>query len=380
MNILYLDCRYKLTEKNLLAGLLQLGATPQVLEPALEAFPQYASEISQAIQNGQLDTFLMSDGEMSFPTPIRHIFEDLTRNALSVKVCEEIRQILPLIDNNKNLAEAIAAGQGVVLLAAILNAIEILKIDAIYSSALPLALPEVPDDLLAVLQCGQIPLGSPIQNAQVSPLMAAFLATRAQFMQPEMRLTHTATLSLANGNLQPTALRLMLGEPLKTPHEHGMSHDGKKHEHKMSLLQANMDDITPQQVAYVLERLTVMGARDVYQVPLVMKKNRMGMQLNAVVRAADETLISEFIMRETPTLGIRVFYIDKHPMTSYEIRNVHTDYGDIPVKYKSLNGEIIGAQPEYDICVERALEYQRPLQQVMLAAQTAALEYLKNEL
>ena len=119
-----------------------------------------------------------------------------------------------------------------------------------------------------------------------------------------------------------------------------------------------------------------MGARDVYQVQLVMKKNRMGLQLNAVVRAVDETSISEFIMRETPTLGIRIFYIDKHPMTSYEIRNVHTAYGDIPVKYKSLNGEIIGAQPEYDVCVKQALEYQCPLQQVMLAAQTAALENL----
>ncbi|MCE1252889.1 MAG: LarC family nickel insertion protein [Anaerolineae bacterium] len=369
MSILFLDCRYKLTEKTLLAGLLQLGASPEGVKEAAQLFPKYGETVLRAIQNAELDYFLQLDGGQTFPTPIQSVLDDRAQMPALDNIWPEIRQILPLTDINLPGAtsQAILDGEQLVLLAAIINALQTLGVDKLYSSALPLALPEASDALLHVLQAGRVPLAKPLAGALVSPLITAFLAVRAQFVQPEMHLNKTAVVPLPGESGAQTALRLMLGETPRVPRER-----------KMSLIQANLDDITPQQMAFVLERLTAMGARDVYQVPLVMKKNRMGMQLNAVVRAADEGPISRFILRETPTLGMRVFYIDDHPMTTHEIRNVPTIYGEIAVKFKSLEGEIIGAQPEYDVCVNRALELNLPLQQVMLAAQTAALESLKK--
>jgi len=109
-----------------------------------------------------------------------------------------------------------------------------------------------------------------------------------------------------------------------------------------------------------------------------MKKNRMGMQLNVVARAEDEESLSRILFHETPTLGIRIFAIDEHPMVSYEVQTVDTTFGSIPVKIKIENDQVIGMQPEYEKCAEKARGHHVPLQQVMQAAVNAASEQIKK--
>jgi len=65
-------------------------------------------------------------------------------------------------------------------------------------------------------------------------------------------------------------------------------------------------------------------------------------------------------------------------MCSYEIRNIQTEYGVIPVKIKMQNGEIIGAQPEFEVCAQKARELDLPLQGIVAAAQSAVYNEIKK--
>jgi uncharacterized protein (DUF111 family) len=86
-----------------------------------------------------------------------------------------------------------------------------------------------------------------------------------------------------------------------------------------------------------------------------MKKNRPATLLGVIARRQDEAALAELILRETTTLGLRV-----QPIHRYEaqrgFRLVHTSYGDLNVKQKIINGQIVHSMPEYDDCVRIANE------------------------
>ena len=50
------------------------------------------------------------------------------------------------------------------------------------------------------------------------------------------------------------------------------------------MLEANLDDLSPQVLAYAMERLLAEGALDVFSVPVQMKKNRPGALLTVLAK------------------------------------------------------------------------------------------------
>lgn len=70
------------------------------------------------------------------------------------------------------------------------------------------------------------------------------------------------------------------------------------------LLECNIDDMTGEGLGYAFEKLMEAGALDVWQQPLFMKKNRMGVKLSVLCRDADA--FAELIFKHTTTLGIRI--------------------------------------------------------------------------
>ena len=81
----------------------------------------------------------------------------------------------------------------------------------------------------------------------------------------------------------------------------------------LSLLETNIDDSTPEVLAYAQERLFEIGARDVWFTPIQMKKNRPATMLSALVPMDLESDAARLILRETSTLGVRV-----RPVSRYE--------------------------------------------------------------
>jgi uncharacterized protein (DUF111 family) len=137
-------------------------------------------------------------------------------------------------------------------------------------------------------------------------------------------------------------------------------------------LETHLDDSTPEQLGFAMERLLEVGALDAAFVPLQMKKNRPGVLLRVLGRPADADLLAQTVLKHTTALGVRVQSIERLIAPRAE-RVVTTPWGSVRVKDKLLGAERL-ASPEYEDCASLARASGIPLTQVYQAAQAAAAE------
>jgi hypothetical protein len=143
----------------------------------------------------------------------------------------------------------------------------------------------------------------------------------------------------------------------------------------LTLLETNMDDISPQILGYVQERLFALGALDAWHTPIQMKKNRPGVLLSILVPESLEGQAVALVFQETSTLGVRRREVQRHE-AARAMRDVDTEFGRVPVKVKLLEGKIVAAAPEYDACRIIALEKGVALQTVLAQVTEAARNQL----
>ena len=129
------------------------------------------------------------------------------------------------------------------------------------------------------------------------------------------------------------------------------------------LLETNIDDTSGEIIGHVQKLILKKGCLDVWVTPIQMKKNRPGVLLSVLLDQSIESEIVEIIMRETTTLGIRRRFIDRH-LASREKFSITTIFGEIQVKVKKINDEIIQINPEYDDCAIIASSKGIPLRQI----------------
>ena len=119
-----------------------------------------------------------------------------------------------------------------------------------------------------------------------------------------------------------------------------------------------------------MERLFEAGARDVHYMPVYMKKNRPGWQLNVICTKKDISKMEEIIFRETTTIGIRRQEMER-TVQSREQKTVLTAYGEALVKVCRTRDQV-RYYPEYEsvakICREHGLAYQDVFQMVLESA------------
>ncbi|GAC1573460.1 MAG: nickel pincer cofactor biosynthesis protein LarC [Candidatus Elarobacter sp.] len=128
------------------------------------------------------------------------------------------------------------------------------------------------------------------------------------------------------------------------------------------VIEANIDDMSPQHYELAVERLFAAGARDVWLTPIIMKKGRPAITLSALAQPVDESAIAHAMLRETTTIGVRVRTERRHVLTrSGDV--VATPYGDVRVKRSGIDGEM-RARPEYDDLARIAREHDLPLPDV----------------
>jgi hypothetical protein len=96
---------------------------------------------------------------------------------------------------------------------------------------------------------------------------------------------------------------------------------------------------------------------------VVMKKGRLGTLLTILCHPADAARFEELLFRETSTLGIRS-RTEQRRVLDRSHAVVTTPYGNIRIKTATLDGVIMHAQPEYEDCHARAIEYRVPLKHV----------------
>jgi uncharacterized protein (TIGR00299 family) protein len=134
----------------------------------------------------------------------------------------------------------------------------------------------------------------------------------------------------------------------------------------ISVLEANIDDLSPQILAYAMDRLLEKGALDVTLQPIQMKKGRPGTLLRVLARPEDRETMAQIIFAETSTLGLRTYTAERRVQARHWV-DVETPHGEVRMKV-SAEGAYA---PEYEDCRRIAQESGVPLKNVIAEANFA---------
>ena len=198
--------------------------------------------------------------------------------------------------------------------------------------------------------------GAPFETT--TPTGAALLATFVdEFVtRPELVIDRVGYgVGHRDGPL-PNVLRVCLGE-LAAPAEERMT---------LAVLECNIDDMNPECYDHVLERLFAAGAKDVWLTPVLMKKNRPGTLLSVLCAPTLASVLSERLLLETTTLGVRRYAVERTALVR-ETTRVATRYGEVAVKVAHHRGQPLRGKPEYEDCRRLALEHRVPIHAVYAA-------------
>jgi uncharacterized protein (TIGR00299 family) protein len=135
------------------------------------------------------------------------------------------------------------------------------------------------------------------------------------------------------------------------------------HNDKISVIETNIDDSTPEIIGYVMNKLLASGARDVFFTPVYMKKCRPAMMLSVICDIEKVPLMEHIIFTETPTTGIRKYSVERTTLPRKEVV-VATPYGDVKGKEYEYNG-IKRTSIEYDDARRLAEEKNISLQDII---------------
>ena len=225
-----------------------------------------------------------------------------------------------------------------------------------------------------------LPLASSsVEGELVTPTGAALVAAlEPEFSLPERYAIRAVGLGAGKRAYErPSILRAMIIEELG---EAGMP---AGHEPRPALsaetdaparivkLECDIDDASPEILAYAAERLREAGAREVHWLPIFCKKGRPAYQLQVIVEPADVSTMEQIVLRETTTIGIRRQQMERTCLPR-AIETVETPWGEVAVKTVCLSDGTQRTTPEYEACARIAREEGIALQTVMDTVREAA--------
>ncbi len=157
---------------------------------------------------------------------------------------------------------------------------------------------------------------------------------------------------------QANVVRVLIGEP-----------SGAVEATSITVIEANIDDLSPQVLSYAMERLLERGALDVTLSPLLMKKGRPGSLLRVLARPEDQEALAALVFEETTTLGLRLYRAERR-VQARSLVEVETPHGKVRVKVSGTGS----FAPEYEDCRKLAEETGTPLKQILAEAHAAYLK------
>jgi hypothetical protein len=393
--VAYFDCFSGASGDMIIGSLLDAGLDFEVLKWALQGlnFSDYqltAEKVTRSSISATKFT-VITDKTEHHHRSLSHLLQIIDSSQLSDNVKKQSSEIFCRLGEVEARIHGIpleevqfhelGAIDTIVDIVGTVFAIEALKIKRIYSSALAVGsgtvktahgvLPVPAPATLQILSNA----GAPIINAPPSenppgelltPTGAVLITSLAAgFKMPDLKVEKVG---YGAGNKQfpnwPNVLRIWIGEET-----------GGKNDDGLVLLETNIDDMNPQIYGYLMERLFDEKAADVWFTPIQMKKNRPAVMLSVLAPSFLETKLTEIIMKETSTLGIRSRNVSRH-MAHRELIEFDSSLGHTKVKIKRFGQEIVSISPEYDDCRRLALEHKIPLHEVSRIVEIEARCYL----
>src|SRR6266850_38669 len=197
----------------------------------------------------------------------------------------------------------------------------------------------------------------------VTPTGAAILAELAESFGPFQNLAPTRIgygLGTRDNKTRPNVLRAILCETASNA-----VHDWESD--TIVILETNLDDISSEILGRFMEQALAADALDVFYTPIQMKKNRPGILLSLLCAATDADKLSELIVRETTSFGVRRYAAERRKLKR-EVVRVRTSFGEVEVKIGRLDGKVVQIAPEFESSRKIADQARVPLKQVYEAA------------
>ena len=388
MKVGYLQCVGGVSGDMLLGAIVDAGAPLDELRSRLGDLAFGGFTISaRRDRRGGVEGTLVSVDPGSSPTfaAVADLVDAVDSSDLAPSIAARARVVLERLgkaetavhgDENAHLHELGSADTIIDVVGAVIG-FDILGVEQLYSSPLPTGsgvfrsqhgpLPAPSPATTALLAMTGAPTvpppgGNVDAGEMVTPTGAAIVTTLAEFRQPAMTVTQSGYgLGSRDPGGYPNVVALRIGqvtEPLAAS--------------TLSLVETNIDDMSPEAFPFVSERLFELGARDVWLTPITMKKGRAGLKLSALVELGIESQAVELVLRETTTLGVRVT-----PVIRYEAEResvtVQTSVGEASVKVKRLEGRYVSLSPEYEDCRRIARETGLPILDVYRVVESEAV-------
>ena len=241
-----------------------------------------------------------------------------------------------------------------------------LEIDKVYSSPVP-----VGSNSFINTQHGVMPLPAPatveilkdypviwrnVGHELTTPTGAAVVKTLSSGTFNDARQLRIKKIGYGAGTDEipgfPNLLRLVIGDEVNTTSEESLL-----------LIETNIDDMNPQVFPYLMEKALLLGAKDGYITPVMMKKGRPGHIVSLLsTEAASEPLMA-LLYRETTTIGIRTTPVRRHALER-ETVTVATSLGNVVAK-RITRMNSLRLVPEFEECKRLAAEKDMPLLNIM---------------
>ncbi|MCB2306409.1 nickel pincer cofactor biosynthesis protein LarC [Clostridium estertheticum] len=198
-----------------------------------------------------------------------------------------------------------------------------------------------------------------------TPTGAAILAANVcEFKDDNNFIINKIGYGIGNRDTEiPNVLRVMLVEEV--------SNEKYDDETVEQIIECNIDDMNPELYEYIIDMVFNEGALDAYITPIIMKKGRPSVKISILCEEDKTNRMKEILFRETTTLGVRSFKVDKTKLKR-EFVKVNTSYGEVTVKEAYYKGEKIKSKFEYEECKRIAKSTGVPISEVY--------EKLKNEI
>ena len=381
--ICYLDAFSGISGDMLVGALADAGADQNAIVDAVGSLETGAVLAFEKVKRGGLAAtkFHVTAAETHAHRHLAHILDLIAKSSLTERAKENASAIFRRLGEVEAAVHnmpvervhfhEVGAVDSIADIVGACAAFDLLGIEAVYSSPLNLGsgtvrtehgvLP-VPAPATAALVEGKPVYARGPAMELTTPTGAAVATTLAREfgVMPPMKI---ARIGYGAGTREfaehANVLRVLVGEPT-----------GAAEATTVAVIEANIDDSSPQVLAYAAERLFDRGALDVTLQPIEMKKGRPGSLLRVIARPDDREDLAALIFAETSTLGLRIYAAERRVQARNWV-DVDTPHGKVRVK---VSGEGSYA-PEYEDCRRVALAAGVPLKQILAEANYA---YLKN--
>ncbi len=381
MKIAYFDCFSGISGDMILGALLDAGVDVQWLNQELSKLGiAYSLETTRVTKGGLqgLRANVGVDKERLSPT---RMFEIINNSSLDEKIkamsCQIIERLVQAeafvhnIPSNRVHFHELGDKDTLIDVVGAVICLCRLGIEKIYSSPLNLGsgniscehgiLP-VPAPATAELIKDFPVYSSPETDRELTtPTGAAIITTlgTACSHMPQMRIKKIGYGAGGHETTIPNLLRVFVGE---TYGEKEVTSIDSFEQDIVTLLETNIDDMSPEIHNYLIEELMEQGALDAWLIPVHGKKGRIGVLLSVLSLHEDADKLMSIIFSQTTTIGIRSHHVARKKLPRQTVE-INTRYGMLKAKEITL-GNKKRIVPEYEECRRIAVREGVPLQEV----------------